>query len=89
MSTYKHLEHLHHKHGVMLHMSVFVFSLLLGIGIGVAAFTLNAVKMNFQKQEMQSYEEQVMNRIVQKIEAAPLVLPYPSEDQEPTGKKVN
>jgi len=73
--TYKHLEHLHHQHGIMLHSSVFLFSLLLGIGIGILAFTVNTLQSRDQKEKMKQYEAVVMDKIVQKIEATPLVLP--------------
>ncbi|MBI2611232.1 hypothetical protein HYW54_00610 [Candidatus Gottesmanbacteria bacterium] len=74
-STYKHLEHLHYKHGLMLHTGVFVFSLLVGIGIGILAFTFNAFQAKLAREEMRRYETKVMEQIVSKVEAAPLILP--------------
>lgn len=81
-STYNHLEHLHHKHGIALHLSIFAFSLLLGIGLGISIFTINAIQTKLQLQVMKDYEYQVMDRIVKKIEAAPFsavpIKDYPS-----------
>ena len=86
-STYLNLEHLHHKHGLALHLSVFVFSLLLGVGIGVIIFTVNAFQAKLQLKEMKEYEAMIMEKIVKKIEAAPITsMPqetYPSTTKKP------
>ncbi len=69
--TYQHLENLHHHYGVVLHGSVFLFSLFLGISIGILTLLFNVAKVKQQTQAMHSYENQIMNQLVKKIEAAP------------------
>lgn len=68
--TYKHMEHLHKKYGLVLHGSVFIFSLLLGIGLGMLLLLINVVQMKEKTKEIRNYEKQVMERLVKKIEAA-------------------
>lgn len=68
--TYKHMEYLHKKYGLVLHGSVFIFSLLLGIGLGMFLLLINVVQMKEKTKEIRNYEKQVMERLVKKIEAA-------------------
>lgn len=68
--TYSHLEHLHHKYGLVLHGSVFLFSLLLGMSLGIFILLMNLVNAKKQTQAMRVYEHQVMTKLVKQIEAA-------------------
>ena len=68
--TYRQMEHLHKKYGLVLHGSLFIFSLLLGIGLGILVLLINVVQMKEKTKEMRNYELQVMERLVKKIEAA-------------------
>lgn len=70
-TIYKDLEFLHKKHGLALHGSIFIFSLLLGISMGILILM---IKVTGEKQNMlmvKKYENQVMTQLVKKIEAAP------------------
>lgn len=70
-STYQQLEHIHHKYGLILHGSVFLFSLLLGISLGLIVLFINVTTVKRQTEQMKIYENQVMSKLVKKIEAAP------------------
>lgn len=73
--TYHHLEHLHHHYGLALHGTVFMFSLLIGISIGLLLFLISSAEAKRQMSLMKSYENRVMSQLVKKIEAAPFAYP--------------
>ncbi|MBI4067066.1 hypothetical protein HY407_01680 [Candidatus Gottesmanbacteria bacterium] len=68
--VYNHLEHLHKKYGLALHSSIFMFSLLLGIGIGIVMLLVNLTELKMKTSQMKLYEQEVMDQLVKKIEAA-------------------
>jgi len=69
---YNKLEHAHKKYGLMLHSSVFIFSLLLGIGIGIFVLFINMVETTEKAKMVKQQEIQIMEKLVKKIEAAAL-----------------
>lgn len=67
---YNHLEHLHKNYGLFLHGSVFIFSLFLGISLGILVLFITQAQAVEKNKQMKQYESQIMNQLVKKIEAS-------------------
>lgn len=67
---YNNLEEIHKNHGLVLHGSVFIFALLLGISVGIGAIIIEVAREKERMQVINSYEKQIMSQLVKKIEAS-------------------